>query len=123
MAFLDISDILLDADFCDTGIVCMRNTEVVDIHGHAVITSSSTTFTGVVTNNNGDILQRKAAGEHTSGNINVRTSFPLQDGTEGRTADTIMWQGRTYTVGNVKDFSNFGKGFVVAICDLLPLSK
>lgn len=123
MAFLDVSDILLDPDFCDTRITCMRNTETVDSHGHAIISSSHTTFSGVVTNNNGDVLTRKAASEYTSGSINIRTTFQLQDGSAGRTADTLIWGGRTYTVRNVKDFSNFGRGFVVAVCDLLPLGK
>ena len=123
MAFLDVTDILLDPDFCDTGIVCNRNIETISNQGLATITPSQTTFTGVVTNDNGDTIRRMADAERTVGNINIRTKFRLQDGSAGRTADTIVWQGRTYTVSNVKDFTNYGQGFVVATCDLLPVNQ
>ena len=122
MARLDVSDVLLDPDFMDTGLVCERTAQTVGTNGIAVDTPTMTTFAGVVTNDSGDILQRIAEGERTKGSITIHTTFLLNDGSTGYTADVVQWRGRRYTVSNVSDYSNFGRGFVAATCDLIPLA-
>ncbi|HDR9199284.1 TPA: hypothetical protein QDB48_000555 [Burkholderia vietnamiensis] len=122
MAFLDVTEVLLDPDFMDTGLICNRMAQTVDDHGRAQNTAASTPFAAVVTSDKGDILHRKADGSRIIGSITLHTMFRLMDGSSGYDADEVEWSGRTYTVVNVNDYSHFGRGFVCATCDLKPLS-
>lgn len=122
MALLDVSDILTDPDFMNTGLVCERNAQDVGEDGLAANVTRRMKFSGVVTSDTGDILTRMASGEYTVGSITIHTKFRLIDGSAGFTADIVQWQGRRYTVSNVNDYSHFGKGFVCAGCDLIPLA-
>lgn len=122
MAFLDVSDILLDPDFMDSSLVCERNVQTVGSNGMATNATTNTPFAGVVTSDNGDLLERNPDGERIKGNLTIHTRFQLDDGGAGNTADIVQWQGRRYTVTVVNDWSHFGRGFVVASCDLIPLS-
>ena len=58
MAQLDVVDVLLDPDFMDTGLVCNRMAQTVDVHGRAQNASTAALFAAVVTSDKGDILQR-----------------------------------------------------------------
>lgn len=122
MAFLDVTEVLLDPDFMDTGLICNRMTQTVDGHGRAQNTAASTQFAAVVTSDKGDILHRNADGSRIIGSITLHTMFRLIDGSAGYDGDEVVWAGRTYTVVNVNDYSHFGRGFVCATCDLKPLS-
>ncbi|MCY1459295.1 hypothetical protein D9M71_767610 [compost metagenome] len=107
----------------DTGLVCKRSTQTVGDNGRATNVVTSTPFVGVVTSDKGDILERLAGGERKTGSITIHTIFRLTAGSgEDSIADIITWQGRDYTVANVNDYSHFGRGFVAASCDLLPLA-
>lgn len=122
MAFLDITEVLLDPDFMDSGLICNRMTQTTDERGRGHNTITATPFSAVVTSDKGDILHRNADGSRIIGSITLHTMFRLSDGSSGRDADEIVWSGRTYTVVNVNDYSHFGRGFVCATCDLKPLS-
>lgn len=122
MPFLDCSDVLLDPDFCDRTLICQRNALSTDRGGRGVVTSESTPFSGVVTSDKGELLQRGAVGEHATDNISVITRFQLRDAGNGATADIVTWNGKRYTVSKVNDYSTYGIGFIEAICDMLPLA-
>lgn len=122
MALLDVSSVLTDPDFQDCSIVRERRMSTVGSDGITVISSTSTTFCGVVTSDSGDQLKRGADGERIAGSITIHTSFELADGGSGQTADIVQWRGRRYTVSSVLDFGNFGRGFCSVGCDLIPLS-
>lgn len=122
MALLDVTDVLLDPDFMDAGLLCNRMTQTVGDDGRAANAVTQTRFAAVVTSDKGDILHRNADGSRIIGSITLHTPFRLTDGAAGRDADEIVWQGRTYTVVSVNDYSHFGRGFVCATCDLKPLS-
>jgi hypothetical protein len=122
MPWLDVSEVLLDPQFCDTGLTCTRNTQTVGLNGLAANTPTVTPFYGVVTSDKGDILERMAEGSRVKGSITIHTKFALQDGRSGLDADVVTWQGRKYTVSNVNDYSTYGAGFVDASCDLMPLA-
>lgn len=122
MALLDVTDVLLDPDFMDAGLLCNRMTQTVDDNGRAANAVTQTRFAAVVTSDKGDILHRNADGSRIIGSITLHTPFRLMDGAAGQDADEIVWQGRTYTVVSVNDYSHFGRGFVCATCDLKPLS-
>ena len=123
MALLDVTDVLTDPDFMDTTLVCVRSTQSVGSNGLSVNNTTSTPFSGVVTSNSGDILERIATGERVKGSITIHTKFLLTDGGgEEQAADTVQWKGRDYTVSNVNDYAHFGQGFISAICDLKQIS-
>lgn len=121
MPLLDVTDIILDRDFLDS-LTCERNTQSVSAGGIGSVSADLIDFVGVVTNDKGDFLQRINSGERIVGNITVHTTFPLQAGTIGQTADIVQWNDRRYTVTTVSDYSRYGRGFVAATCDLIPLS-
>lgn len=122
MARIDVTEILTDPDFADTGLICERSTQVVGADGIAVNTKKLIRFIGVVTSDQGDVLERMPGVERITGSITVHSRFLLKDGTPGQTADVLQWQGRRYTISNVNDYSHFGRGFMVATCDLIPLA-
>ena len=63
-----------------------------------------------------------AAGERVTGDISIVTRYHLTDGIgQGRTADVVEYAGGRYIVKNTFDYSNWGRGFVMAVCDMLPV--
>lgn len=54
--------------------------------------------------------------------IRIVTRFRLIDAKAGRTADIVTWRGREYTVTNVNDFTNWGRGFIEAHAELRNFS-
>ena len=122
MPLLDVTDVLTDIDFVDTSLVCQRITSAVNESGLAVQTPVTKSFSGVVTSDSGELLNRIAVGEYARGSISVITKFRLRDAGPGYTADIVAWNGRTYTVTTVNDYSTYGAGFIEAICELIPLA-
>lgn len=122
MPQLDVSDVLLDPEFIDMSLVCVRQAQTVGNDGLAVNTPTSTPFYGVVTNDTGDLLERRADGERIMASITVHTKFRLTAGKDGLSADIVTWDGDDYTVSAVANWSKYGRGFMMATCDLIPLS-
>ena len=122
MALLDVSEVLFDPDFMDSSLVVTATTQTIGANGLAVNATIDQTFSGVVTNNNGDMLQRLADGERVTGNILIHTVYRLSAGKGYRAADVVTWRGQKYTVKGIVDYTNFGRGFIVADCDILPFS-
>lgn len=122
MPQLDVSELLTDIDFFESGIVCLRQSQTVGSDGMAVNTPVPINFGGVVTQVAGTDLRRGADGEMITGSILIVTRFKLLDGKNGFSADIVVRQTRRYTVANVLAYSKFGRGFVEATCDLLPLA-
>jgi hypothetical protein len=122
MPLLDVSSVLLDPMFVTRGLICTRNTQVIDDSGIATNTPATSTFSGVVTNDTGDLLVRLAEGSRVQASITIHTRFKLQDGKTGLDADVITYKGNNYTITNVADWSDYGRGFVCASAELIPLS-
>ena len=122
MPFLDCSDVLLDPDFCDRTLVCERITISTDNTGRGVPSTEFKPFSGVVTSDKGELLQRGVVGEHATDNISVITRFKLRDAGPGADADIVQWNGKRYTVTKVNDYSTYGVGFTENICEMIPLS-
>jgi len=122
MPLLDVSDVLLDPDFCDRTLVCERNAITTDNNGRGVVSTQTLPFSGVVTSDKGELLQRGAVGEHATDNITVITRFRLLDAKLATTADIVQWNGLRYTVTKVNSYSTYGIGFVEAGCEMIPLA-
>ena len=121
MPLLDVSKVLSDSRFMDS-LVVYRMEHSVGENGRAVNTEHPIDFSGVVTKNNGFMLERNTDGSMISGAINVYTSYRLTSGRYGRDADEICWRGKRYTVASVDDNSHFGRGFIHAVCKLKSLT-
>ncbi|WP_407323587.1 hypothetical protein [Acinetobacter pittii] len=121
MANLDVSDVLLDPDFMESGIICKRTEVIVGNNGRSQEMITKALFSGVVTTNNGIKMDRRADGTLIKGAINIHTQFALIAGDKNTKADEVVWKGKTYIVSQVLDNLHYGQGFIKAICELKPL--
>lgn len=122
MPELDVSEVLTDIDFWEGGLICLRQPQTVGLDGMAVNRQIPIPFGGIVTQVAGSDLRRGPDGEVITGSILIVTRFRLLDGKSGATADIVVRETRQYTVANVLNYSRYGRGFVEATCDLLPLA-
>lgn len=120
MPTLNVSSVLKDPRFKDK-MLRRRNVQIIE-NGRAQNIPRDDIIEGVVTNNNGDELERLPDGSRVSGAINVHTQCDLISGADGRDADEICYQNRWYTVINVVSYSQYGDGFKRCICTLKPFS-
>jgi galactose-6-phosphate isomerase len=122
MPQLDVSELLVDPDFYEDQLFCLRQSQVVGSNGLATNTQVSIPFGGVVTQVAGSDLNRNSVGEIITGSILICTRFRLLAGKSGYTADIIVRETRQYTVTQVLSYSKYGRGFMEATCELLPLA-
>lgn len=116
MAEIDVSDILSDDDFQDTFQV-VRNAETVDDNGRAQLTPKpSRPIPGVVQPGSGQTLQIMPELARTAGVIEIWTQYNLQGETDTTDPDTVLWNGKHYTVSHTDPWSNWGAGWVHAVC-------
>lgn len=113
MATLDVSSVLLDPLFLDA-LVCQRHSETINAFGENEITSTDTPFYGVVTTKDGEWLQREEDAGRSGEVVMVHTVFRLLGIRKGGQPDTVLWQGRPYTVKRIYDNSRYGAGFMGA---------
>jgi hypothetical protein len=122
MPRLDVSRVLLDPRFCDSTLRCERYTSSVDANGRGTTAQTLLGFSGVVTSDSGERLQRGVVGEHAVDTVTVISRFKLRSAGASATADIVQWNGLRYTVKSVNDYSTYGRGFVEAICEMIPLA-
>lgn len=116
MPTLDVSDVISSPEFV-TSIQVRRSTQSVASTGMASETVVSTqTIAGVVYPASGSRMVRTPEGEMITGDLSVVTRFQLTEGGGTQQADVVIWKGKEYTVMNTSDFSEFGAGFMLAIC-------
>ncbi|KAF1025807.1 MAG: hypothetical protein GAK29_01669 [Acinetobacter bereziniae] len=121
MPNLNVSDVLLDPDFMIKQLVCKRSDVEVGENGRPVKTQKSFNFSGVVTTNSGQNMDRREDGTLIKGAINIHTQTTLTAGSAIQQADEITWKGKAYYVVQVLDNLHYGSGFNKVICDLKPL--
>lgn len=128
MPFLDVTEVLLDPDFCDYSLVCTRKTQSVDADGFATNTDQDMPFNGVVTVDRSLEAKRMAAGQNISGAILIVTQFRLTQGQQASAgapaldADLVTYNGRQYRVTFVDPYTSYGAGFVQAHCELVDFN-
>lgn len=121
MPTLDVSDVLIDPDFMTKDLSCKRISVVTGGNGRPIKTEQLFRFSGVVTTNSGQNMDRREDGTLIKGAINIHTKTPLTAGNADQQADEITWKGKVYYVVQVLDNLHYGRGFNKAICDLKPL--
>ena len=121
MPRLDFSEIYRDSiEFLDTFDVT-RSIQTIDNNGRAVNTPKVYPgIYGIVNTSGSAILNHFPEAEHLTGKIVVLTAWRLTPG-RGQTdidADLVLWNGRTYEVEQIGDWSRLGTGYVKALCSL-----
>ncbi|MCX2699253.1 hypothetical protein [Ochrobactrum chromiisoli] len=119
MPLLDVSDILSDPDFADE--ITITRTIVRVERGRTKKDQTEIPTVGVVTSDQGDILDRLPDMRRVAGTILVHTTETLVASDGERDADIIEWAGKQYTVVDVNDYSRYGAGFTCAKCEPLRL--
>lgn len=106
---IDLSDVLNDPELGAQTLTRLAVDLSVDGSGRAKNVETSTTITGIITQDKGAILERSENGAYVSGSIMVTSGYMLADG------DVVVWNGRRYNVNTVGDYLNHG--FNWAICN------
>lgn len=116
MAFLDVSEVLLDPDLTDTFTV-LRRKEVVSQQGQvSTVDTPYHNIVGVVVPATPDDLEMLDDNQRTRRTIDVFTRFRLQGSSSGVQPDIIQWRGDSFLVVNLEMNTQFGAGFVKAVC-------
>lgn len=109
---IDFTDVLTDPELGARSLVCVRATQTLN-NGRAVNTTSSTGFTGIVTQDKGAIVARIADGTYVEGSIMVHTYFALQNKDE---PDVIVdpRDGARYLVTSLGNYAEHGFNWAIA---------
>ena len=125
MALLDLVDLLFDPDFSQPwgAVKLIRAVETVSDDGLAVYTRAKPVVLNCVVNPvsiDQSLLPDLA---NIQARIEVYTIERLNTLTDGKPADIIEWEGKYYTVMNVRDYTRFGAGFTVGTCEQVNLQS
>jgi galactose-6-phosphate isomerase len=123
MPRLDVTDVLLDPDFCET-LTVLRRAEGVSSKGR--VTTTETTITpapvGVVIAQSDQPIQRGPDQQNLPRLIEIHTPFRLRSASKDPISgavyqpDIIVWGGDRFVVNKTMDFSRYGRGFIQADC-------
>ncbi|WP_194761225.1 head-tail adaptor [Pantoea ananatis] len=120
MPTLDVSDVLMSPEFCDTELWYRRNAQTVDADGMASNEVTRQQFAGVVNVDRSLEARRMEAGQVIGGAILVITQTRLISGKTALDADIVEYAGADYRVTFVDPYPRYGAGFVQAHCELQP---
>lgn len=122
MATLDVSEILADSDFVDDFQV-VRSQRSVNAQGLTVDTPGVYFTFGNVQPTPDSTLRRLPEAERIGDFMTVVTQFQLRALTSTTAPDQVVWNGRNYRVMVVNDWSNYGRGFVQAVCKSVSMAQ
>lgn len=117
---IDVTDLLIDPDFCDDYTI-QRVTQGVDNFGRAAETIIELPGYGSVQPVSNRTLELFPDLERVTGMMQVYTRDTLNAATVTTSPDRIVWQGSTYRVQAMSEWPHSGGGFVVAILSLYDL--
>ncbi len=119
MAYLDVSDVLLDPEIADKFSVIRRRTSN---NTYGEVSNSASTFNGVigvVTSSSPNDLMRLADDQLMGRHLTIVTRFRLYGPAKNATAsfqpDIVVWMGDQFVVKNIDPYPQYGAGFVQAI--------
>jgi hypothetical protein len=118
MPFLDVTDILLDPAFSEEFTVT-RSVRVIGDNGRVTLQTKIFKLYGVVTIPS--LKQDNIIADANIANRSIVIHSPsrLYDPTVNTVADIISWNGNQYKVRTSANWSNYGRGFTSATCDLI----
>lgn len=115
MALLDVSEVLTDPDLADSFIV-NRRAESVNQNGRMTMNVQPFEAVGVVCAASPNDLKRLPEDQRTQRAISVTTTFRLRASAPGYQPDLVLWDGNFFIVADLQPYTNYGAGFVQAIC-------
>lgn len=123
MPALDVSDLILDPDFCEV-LTIYRREQVMDSLGRATVTPVliAPAPYGVVEPQDDQPLQRGPEQQNLPQLLEVHTQFRLRSASlDPATSklyqpDVIVWNGDQFLVNRVINWSKYGRGFIRAAC-------
>lgn len=115
MAFLDVSDVLLDPELTDTFTV-VRRAESVNAQGRSVVAPENIDAFGVITVTGNNDLMRLPEEQRMGRHLSIVTKFRLRGPAPGFQPDALLWGGDTFVVQAIDPYPQYGAGFVQAIC-------
>lgn len=121
MPEIDVTDVLLDADVAGQSFTVLRRQERVDQYGiSSTVVQAISDVLGSVQPTGDNSLIREDAYDAQAKTLKVITSFRLRgvstSAGQNYKPDQIQWNGDTYEVRVVDDFSQFGGGMIEAEC-------
>jgi hypothetical protein len=122
MPDLDVSDVLLDPDFAEQLAIQRRTQTMVKGRPSMTTATISPAPWGAVIPQNDVPMQRGPNQQHLPRLLQVHTQFRLRGASKDPDTgadlppDLIVWNGDTFIVNKVQDFSRFGAGFIQADC-------
>jgi hypothetical protein len=123
MASIDVSFVLDDPQFADQFQV-LRNQQIVDQHGRTQVAgSASPVITGVVQPGSGATLRLLPDLANVAAALEIWTRFRLQTASDTTEADVVVWKNRSYRVVALQDFTNYGGGYVHAVCEMIEVKQ
>ena len=122
MPFIDVTDLLIDPDFCEQ-ITVKRRSESVNGYGESERVTETHTVTAVVTAGSQPRIDRAAEGQRQPNTITVHTMFKLTGPAVGFQPDVIVFAGRDFVVTTLFDWSHYGAGFVCAECSAMDYQE
>lgn len=125
MPMLDMSAALTDPFLVDSFSV-VRRQETVNNSGISTVTPATTTpVYGIVYPSDENDLRRLPDSDIFAKAITVITKFALrgESETEGTSfkPDLVVWNGDNFLVRLVDDYSNYGSGYIQAVCTSIDL--
>lgn len=123
---MDMSEALTDPVTLDS-FTLYRRKQIVDIYGETKMSYDiQPNIRGVVTPASKNDLDRKADSQIQTKSIEIITRFAIRG--ESQTVgeieyqpDVVVWNGDSFLVKRVDDFSNYGRGFVLVICESIDI--
>ena len=116
MALIDVTELLGDPDFTDAFTI-VRTTAEVNGYGENVLTTEEVEAIGVVQPASPDTLARLPDSVRSQDAITVWYQGALKSSAGGDTyPDSVIWNGYTFVVYSTNPYSNYGAGYVEAIC-------
>jgi hypothetical protein len=118
MATLDVAWVTQVPEFVDAFQV-VRRPETVSQHGRTETGAATITAFGTLYPTGDNELVRQEDYTRAAKTLTVVTPFRLRMSAPGFQPDFVLWRGGTYVVRNVRDYSQYGQGFVEAECSTL----
>jgi galactose-6-phosphate isomerase len=121
MPDIDVNDVLLGSAIAGETFVVQRRQETVTQQGKSTIKTFNLPAVGSIQPEGDNEMIRETDFDTQSNSIEVITPFRLRGasvdaaGKEFK-ADIVLWNGNSYVVKTVNDYTAFGRGWVLAQC-------
>jgi hypothetical protein len=116
MPLIDVDDILTDPDFVEP-ITVLRRAQQISNTGR--VSTLNQTFAGIlacVQPQSDQPMIRGPEQQSLPGLISVHTLFRIRGIAPGYQPDIVIWNGTQFVVNKVYNWSQYGRGYVMAEC-------